>query len=48
MNKYEMMFIVKATMEESSVKAAAENVKKLAESLKAKVEIGRASCRERV
>ena len=38
MNKYEMMFIVKATMEESSVKAAAENVKKLAESLKAKVE----------
>ena len=38
MNKYEMMFIVKATMEESSVKAAAENVKKLAESLKVKVE----------
>ena len=38
MNKYEMMFIVKATMEESSVKAAAENVKKLAESLKAKVD----------
>ena len=38
MNKYEMMFIVKATMEESNVKAAAENVKKLAESLKAKVE----------
>ena len=38
MNKYEMMFIVKATMEESSVKAAAENVKKLAESLKAEVE----------
>ncbi len=33
-----MMFIVKATMEESSVKAAAENVKKLAESLKAKVD----------
>ena len=32
------MFIVKATMEESSVKAAAENVKKLAESLKAKVD----------
>ena len=28
MNKYEMMFIVKATMEERSVKAAAENVKK--------------------
>ena len=38
MNKYEMMFIVKATMEESNVKAAAENVKKLAESLKVKVE----------
>ena len=38
MNKYEMMFIVKATMEESSVKDAAENVKKLAESLKAKVD----------
>ena len=38
MNKYEMMFIVKATMEESSVEAAAENVKKLAESLKAKVD----------
>ena len=38
MNKYEMMFIVKATMEESSVKAAAENVKKIAESLKVKVE----------
>lgn len=38
MNKYEMMFIVKATMEESSVKAAAENVKKLAESLKVKVD----------
>ena len=38
MNKYEMMFIVKPTMEESSVKAAAENVKKLAESLKAKVD----------
>lgn len=38
MNKYEMMFIVKATMEESSVKAAAENVKKLAESLKARVD----------
>lgn len=38
MNKYEMMFIVKATMEESSVKAAAENIKKLAESLKAKVD----------
>ena len=38
MNKYEMMFIVKATMEESSVKAAAENVKRLAESLNVKVE----------
>jgi len=38
MNKYEMMFIVKATMEEANVKNAANGVKKLAESLKAKVE----------
>ena len=38
MNKYEMMFIVKATMEEANVKAAANNIKSLAESLKAKVE----------
>ena len=37
MNKYEMMFIVKATMEAEQVKATAENVKKLAEDLKAKV-----------
>ncbi len=29
MNKYEMMFIVKATMESEAVKATAENVKKV-------------------
>ena len=38
MNKYEMMFIIKATMEEANVKAAANNIKSLAESLKVKVE----------
>ena len=38
MNKYEMMFIVKATMEEANVKAAADNMKKLAESLSAKID----------
>ena len=38
MNKYEMMFIIKATMEEANVKTAANNIKNLAESLKAKVE----------
>lgn len=38
MNKYEMMFIIKSTMDSDKVKAASENVKKLAESLKAKVE----------
>lgn len=37
MNKYEMMFIVKATMEDAQVKASSESVKKLAESLGAKV-----------
>ncbi len=29
MNKYEMMFIVKATMESDQVKATAENMKKI-------------------
>jgi len=29
MNKYEMMFIVKATMESDQVKATAENMKKV-------------------
>jgi len=38
MNKYEMMFIIKSTMDSDKVKEASENVKKLAESLKAKVE----------
>ena len=37
MNKYEMMFIIKATMEEANVKAAANNIKSLAESLNVKV-----------
>ena len=37
MNKYEMMFIVKATMEAEQVKATAENVKKNAEGKKSKV-----------
>ncbi|MDD5836510.1 MAG: 30S ribosomal protein S6 [bacterium] len=38
MNKYEMMFIVKATMEEANVKAVADNIKKLAESLSAEID----------
>ena len=33
MNKYEMMFIVKATMESEAVKATAENVKKVVNEL---------------
>ena len=37
MNKYEMMFIVKATMDADKVKATAENVKKNAESKDSKV-----------
>ena len=37
MNKYEMMFIVKATMEAEQVKATAENVKKNAEGKHSKV-----------
>ena len=38
MNKYEMMFIIKATMEEANVKAAANNIKSLAESRDGRVE----------
>ena len=37
MNKYEMMFIVKATMESENVKATAENVKKVVTDLKGNV-----------
>lgn len=37
MNKYEMMFIVKATMESDEVKKTADTVKKTIESLKGKV-----------
>ena len=37
MNKYEMMFIVKATMEAEQVKATAEGVKKNAENKNSKV-----------
>jgi len=37
MNKYEMMFIVKATMEADQVKATAEAVKKNAEGKNSKV-----------
>ena len=37
MNKYEMMFIVKATMEAEQVKATAEAVKKNAEGKNSKV-----------
>lgn len=37
MNKYEMMFIVKATMESDEVKNTVDNVKKTIESLKGKV-----------
>ncbi len=37
MNKYEMMFIVKATMESENVKATAENMKKLVTDLKGNV-----------
>ena len=37
MNKYEMMFIVKATMEAEQVKATAEGIKKLAENKHSKV-----------
>lgn len=37
MNKYEMMFIVKATMESENVKATAESIKKLVTDLKGNV-----------
>ena len=37
MNKYEMMFIVKATMDSENVKATAESVKKLVTDLKGNV-----------
>ena len=37
MNKYEIMFMVKATMEEAQVKEAANNMKKIVEDLKGKV-----------
>ena len=37
MNKYEMMFIVKATMESENVKATAENMKKVVADLKGNV-----------
>ena len=37
MNKYEIMFIVKATMEEAQVKEAANNMKKIVEDLNGKV-----------
>ena len=37
MNKYEIMFIVKATMEEVQVKEVANNMKKIIEDLKGKV-----------
>lgn len=37
MNKYEMMFIVKATMESENVKATAESIKKLVADLKGNV-----------
>ena len=37
MNKYEIMFIVKATMEEAQVKEVANNTKKIIEDLKGKV-----------
>ena len=37
MKKYEMMFIVKATMESENVKATAENMKKLVTDLGGKV-----------
>ena len=37
MRKYEIMFIVKATMEEAQVKEVANNMKKIIEDLKGKV-----------
>ncbi|MGM9834731.1 MAG: 30S ribosomal protein S6 [Bacilli bacterium] len=37
MNKYEMMFIVKATMESEQVKATADSIQKIVTSAKSKV-----------
>ena len=37
MNNYEIMFIVKATMEENKIKACAEDMKKIVTDLKGKV-----------
>jgi small subunit ribosomal protein S6 len=37
MNKYEMMFIVKSTLEADAIKKTADSVKKTIESLKGKV-----------
>ena len=37
MNKYEMMFIVKATMESDQVKKTAESIKKIVTDLKGNV-----------
>lgn len=37
MNKYEMMFIVKATMESDQVKKTAESIQAIVKSLKSKV-----------
>ena len=37
MNKYEMMFIVKATMESDQVKSTAENMKKIVEECGGKI-----------
>lgn len=37
MNKYEMMYIVKATMESDQVKKTAENIKHIASDLKGEV-----------
>ena len=37
MNKYEMMYIVKATMESDQVKATAENIKKIVTDCNGKV-----------
>ncbi len=38
MNKYEIMFIVKTTMDENKVKATVDSMKKLVETLNGKVE----------
>lgn len=38
MNKYEIMFIVKTTMDEAKVKDTIESAKKLVETLKAKLD----------